>query len=48
VSQWIKNFKLTPQQLGSLEEDINSGPSKDQGVKKWISDNQDLVNSWLK
>ncbi|CAM3821002.1 glycine betaine ABC transporter substrate-binding protein [Alicyclobacillus pomorum] len=48
VSQWIKNFKLTPQQLGSLEEDINSGPSKDQGVKKWISDNQNLVNSWLK
>jgi glycine betaine/proline transport system substrate-binding protein len=47
VADWIKNFKLTPNQLGTLEEDINNASSKDAGVTKWIEDNQDLVNSWF-
>ncbi len=48
VAGWIKNFKLTPKQLGTLEEDINNASSKDAGVKQWITDNQSLVNGWFK
>jgi len=48
VAGWIRNFKLTPEQLGTLEEDINQAKSKDAGVAKWIHDNQSLVDSWFK
>lgn len=44
---WLKNFKLNQQQLGTLENDINTAGSKSAGVKKWISDNQSLVNTWF-
>lgn len=47
VAKWLKNFKLNQQQLGSLENDINTASSKEAGVKKWISANQSLVNSWF-
>jgi glycine betaine/proline transport system substrate-binding protein len=47
VANWLKNFKLTPTQLGTLEEDINNASSKEEGVTKWIAGNQDLVNSWF-
>lgn len=47
VVGWFKNFKLTPQQLGSLELDINSASSKNAGVEKWIKNNQSVVNSWF-
>lgn len=44
---WLKNFKLTPYQLGTLEEDINHAKSPDAGVTKWIQNNQGVVNSWF-
>jgi glycine betaine/proline transport system substrate-binding protein len=44
---WLKHFTLTQNQLGQLENDINAS-TKEAGVKKWIQDNQALVNSWLK
>jgi len=44
---WLKNFKLNPKQLGSLELDLNSSSDKTAGVKKWIKDNQNTVNSWF-
>ena len=47
VANWMENFKLTPNQLGTLEEDINQAPSKDAGIAKWISDNRGLVNGWF-
>lgn len=48
VAQWIKNFKMNDKEIGALEDLINQTPNDIQGaVKKWIADNQDLVNSWL-
>jgi len=47
VATWLKNFKLTPTQLGTLEVDINNASSKNAGVEKWIGDNQSVVNSWF-
>lgn len=48
VAKYFKNFKLTPEQLGTLENDMNAASSKEAGVKKWIAANQTLVDSWLK
>lgn len=48
VMGWLKNFKMTPQQLGTLEEDMNNASSQAAGVKQWIAANQSLVNSWTK
>jgi len=47
VTQWIQKFKLTPNQLGELEVDINNAGSKTAGVEKWVAANSALVNSWL-
>ncbi|WP_051343941.1 glycine betaine ABC transporter substrate-binding protein [Alicyclobacillus herbarius] len=47
VAGWLKNFKLTPNQLGELEQDINKDGNT-KGVQEWISANQSLVNSWFK
>lgn len=46
---WFKNFHLSEQQLGKLEEDIaadKNDPTK--GVTTWVAANQGLVNQWLK
>lgn len=46
VAGWLKKFKMTPQQLGTLEEDVNSASSTDAGVKKWMAANQSVTSSW--
>ena len=50
VAGWLKNFKITPEQLSSLMLDIqNAGKGKEQETAKaWIAKNQQLVDSWLK
>ncbi|QQE77226.1 glycine betaine ABC transporter substrate-binding protein [Alicyclobacillus sp. SO9] len=47
AAKWLKNFKITQKQLGTLEEDINNSKSKNAAVKKWVSNNQSLVKSWM-
>lgn len=49
VAQWMKNFKMNDQQIGSLEDLINQNPENPQeAAKQWIAENQDLVDNWLK
>lgn len=50
VDKWLKNFKLTQTQVGSLENDINKEPASkiNVAINKWIKANQSLVNSWTK
>ncbi|MCY0892749.1 MAG: glycine betaine ABC transporter substrate-binding protein [Acidibacillus sp.] len=45
---WFNQFKLTPQQLGTLEEDINAASSPSAGAATWIHDNQSVVQAWFK
>jgi glycine betaine/proline transport system substrate-binding protein len=47
---WLKNFKLSSDQLGSLELLIQEkGQGHEQeAAKEWISKNQTVVDSWLK
>ncbi|GAB2764342.1 glycine betaine ABC transporter substrate-binding protein [Streptomyces bullii] len=50
VAGWLKNFKLTSDQLGSLELLIQEkGQGNEQeAAKEWIGKNKTVVDSWLK
>lgn len=48
VVKMLKAFKMNDQQIGSLESLINSGMEPQDAARKWISENSDLVDSWLK
>ena len=46
---WLKNFKITPEQLSSLMLKIqDAGKGKEQeAAKQWISENQQVVDAWF-
>ncbi|MFC4558366.1 glycine betaine ABC transporter substrate-binding protein [Virgibacillus kekensis] len=49
VNKWLKNFKLSDKQLGELM--INIKENKDnpiKGAEKWVEENQDVINKWMK
>ncbi|EGW37188.1 glycine betaine ABC transporter substrate-binding protein [Desulfosporosinus sp. OT] len=48
ISKMLKAFKLDDQQIGSLESLINGGMQPEEAAKKWITDNKDLVDGWMK
>ncbi|MGY0490027.1 glycine betaine ABC transporter substrate-binding protein [Streptomyces sp. WG-D5] len=50
VAGWLKNFRLTSSQLGSLELLLQEkGTGNEQAAaKEWIADNKELVDGWLK
>ncbi|PNE41489.1 MULTISPECIES: ABC transporter permease/substrate binding protein [Streptomyces] len=43
---WLKNWKMTPDELGSLEQDIQDAGkgNEDKGVEKWIDDHPGIVD----
>lgn len=47
VAQFLKNIHFTQEQIGSLMQAVEEGSNVDAAVKKWIDENQDLVNSWI-
>lgn len=48
VAAMLKKFKMTDAQIGSLEGLIKDGMKPTEAARKWISDNLDVVNSWIK
>ncbi|MGP4107973.1 glycine betaine ABC transporter substrate-binding protein [Virgibacillus sp. L01] len=49
VSKWMKNFKLNDKQLGKLmvyTKNNEDNPIK--GAQKWVEENQDLIDKWMK
>ncbi|GAA2569870.1 hypothetical protein GCM10010304_04710 [Streptomyces roseoviolaceus] len=50
VAGWLKNFKLTSDQLGNLELLIQKkGQGKEQeAAKEWMAQNKSVVDVWLK
>lgn len=48
VKEMLEKFKLNDDQIGTLEAYINEGMDPVDAAKKWISENQDLVDSWIK
>ena len=46
---WLKNFKLSPEQLGDVMLKIQeAGQGKEQeAAKAWIAENQQVVDAWF-
>lgn len=48
VAAFLENFKMNDQELGSLMGDITESEEEPLDVaKKWMEENEELVNSWL-
>lgn len=46
AAEWIKNFKMTDEQLSSLEEIMfnkNNGEKNEESVNQWLEDNPDYI-----
>ncbi|MCE3552742.1 glycine betaine ABC transporter substrate-binding protein [Pseudonocardia sp. RS11V-5] len=50
VAGWLKNFKITPEQLSSLMLKIQeAGKGQEEtATKQWVADNQQVVDAWFK
>ena len=48
VAKMLKAFKLDDQQIGTLEAYIDEGMAPQEAAKKWIGENRDIVDGWLK
>ena len=46
---WLKNFKITPEQLSSLMLKLQeAGKGQEQvATKQWITENQQVVDAWF-
>ena len=49
VAGWLKNFRITPEQLSDLMLKIqNAGKGKEQeAAKQWAADNKSVVDAWF-
>jgi glycine betaine/proline transport system substrate-binding protein len=49
LAGWMKNFKLTPDQLGSLMLKVQEGGKGNEqaAAKQWITENQQVVDGWF-
>lgn len=48
VVEMLKAFKLDDLQIGALQSYINEGMAPQEAGKKWISENREIVDGWLK
>lgn len=48
VAKLLKNFKMNDVQLGTLEDYINEGMDPVDAGRRWMEENPDVVDSWLK
>ncbi|ADY54855.1 Substrate-binding region of ABC-type glycine betaine transport system [Syntrophobotulus glycolicus DSM 8271] len=48
VAAMLKKFKMTDAQIGTLEDFINNGMQPSEAAKKWIAENKDTVDEWIK
>ncbi|PYZ92168.1 glycine/betaine ABC transporter [Salipaludibacillus keqinensis] len=47
VSEWFDNWKMDDQQIGELIDYVESEEEPLDGAKKWIEENQDLIDEWI-
>ncbi|UOR10254.1 glycine betaine ABC transporter substrate-binding protein [Halobacillus amylolyticus] len=48
VSEWFKNWKMNDQQIGKLIEYVENAEEPLAGAKKWVEENQKLIDEWMK
>mgnify|MGYP000844910470 CR=1 FL=1 len=47
AAELLKNIKLDTKQLASLISKFNKIQDEGEAAESWISENQELINSWL-
>ncbi|WP_010529730.1 glycine betaine ABC transporter substrate-binding protein [Lentibacillus jeotgali] len=47
VSEWMKNWKMDDDAIGQLMTYVNDAEEPIDGARKWVEENQDLVNEWI-
>ncbi|MFK3957934.1 glycine betaine ABC transporter substrate-binding protein [Guptibacillus hwajinpoensis] len=48
VSEWFKNWKMNNQQISELIDYVESSEEPADGAEKWVEENQDLIDEWVK
>ncbi|WP_347549094.1 glycine betaine ABC transporter substrate-binding protein [Pseudalkalibacillus hwajinpoensis] len=48
VSKWFKNWKMDDQQIGELIDYVESSEEPLDGAAKWVEENPDLIDEWVK
>ena len=48
VSKWFKNWKMNNQQISELIDYVESSEEPADGAEKWVEENQDLIDEWVK
>ncbi|SDQ76972.1 glycine betaine ABC transporter substrate-binding protein [Virgibacillus salinus] len=48
VSKWMKNWQMDDDSVGQLMTYVNEAEEPIEGARKWVEENQDLVNEWVK
>jgi len=47
LSNWLKNWKMDDDQIGSLMSEVSDAEDPLDGASKWVEENEDVVNEWL-
>ena len=48
VSEWLNNWKMNDDSIGQLMSYVSEAEEPLDGAEKWVEENQDLVNEWIK
>ncbi|UCZ53765.1 glycine betaine ABC transporter substrate-binding protein [Bacillus shivajii] len=48
VSEWFNNWKMDDEEIGELIEYVESTEEPIDGARKWIEENQELIDEWVK
>lgn len=47
VAEWLKNWKMDDDQIGSLMSYVAEAEKPIDGAKKWIEENKEVIDEWL-
>ena len=47
VDRWLKNWKMDDEQIGTLMSYVADAEEPIDGAKKWVEENEDIINEWL-
>ncbi|RYM06718.1 glycine betaine ABC transporter substrate-binding protein [Sporolactobacillus sp. THM7-7] len=48
VAKWLRQFKMNEEDLAALEAEMNDTKDTTKAVKKWISENRQVTDEWMK
>lgn len=47
VAKWMKNWQMDDDSIGTLMSYVNEAEEPIEGARKWVKENQDLINEWV-